>query len=418
MRIPNLWAMVALSLALAGCTSTEMYRSRIGEECNLHAISAKNTPSACETASIERAKDFDIAYVELTDQGWFYKRQEMTAALNLLAEKPEDALNIVVFIHGWKHSARFNDENVTQFRKAILPTLIGERASTRTVGIYVGWRGASLDVPSIIQNITFYDRKATAEHVARGSIRELLSHLQAIRNKNAATPGRKVTLTLIGHSFGGLILYNAIAESLLNNLVTANHGPSNLPRMARPVADMVLLLNPAFEASRFEPLFQVAKDQLSPNGNSWVYSIDQRPIFVSITSDADLATKTAFRLGRAVNSFFEHEGLTDQDDEAKTNYGDRLEKVANTHTIGHMARYRTHHLELSGHGSPSATGAPIVCKHWPNSLVQDENVFPLWNMFAMKPVIHDHNDIYGENLWSFISQVSNAKNKLSDICSK
>lgn len=406
MRFITICTVAALSLMAAGCTSTAMYRSDIKKVCDLSETAAENAPPGCESASIEHDKDFDIAYVELTDQGWFYKRDQLTRALDLLKEYPEVNLDMVVYVHGWKHSARFYDSDVTNFRENIMHTLA--RPGVHTVGIYVGWRGASLE-PRLLQGITYYDRKSTADHVARGSVRELFSHLQAIRNDRTAAPGREVRLTLIGHSFGGLIVYNSVAESLLNSMVAANHGDPASPREAMPIADLVLLLNPAFEASRFEPLFQVAKDQ-PPRG----YADNQRPILVSITSEADLATKIAFPAGRAINSIFEHEGRTDEDP-PNSPYAERLEKVANTHTMGHMERYRTHQLELGLSNHQSETSA-IECKVLPNPLVADGNRFPLWNMYAMEQVINGHHDIYKPNLWEFVKQISDRNIRLGDIC--
>lgn len=428
MRSMTTCVMAFLSLMVAGCSSVDMHRSCIGNVCELGGAAGNDAPKQCanattsdprklcEKASIEQAKDFAIAYVELTDQGWFHDRKQLNAALNLLQPKGEKILEVVVFVHGWKHSAQFDDLDVTQFRNTVMPALTRGRPSSRAVGIYVGWRGASLDLPSAAQSITFYDRKSTADHVARGSVRELFSHLQAIRQEPAAASGREVRLTLIGHSFGGLIVYNSVAESLLNSLVAANHGNPAAPRKAIPIADLILLLNPAFEASRFEPLFQAAKDQPSWAGPAWNYGEAQRPILVSITSEADSATRIAFPLGRTVNSLFQHEGWTDQD-VPRGDYSERLEKVANTHTIGHMERYRTHQLRLSGSTQQGDAGLDgLACKVLPNPLVADGNRFPLWNMLALEEAIDSHHDIYRPNLWDFVWRLSDPRSRLTDIC--
>lgn len=437
MHFIHAFASVFIVFLLAGCSSTALHRSGIGEVCDLRETGAKNAPPGCERASIERSKNFDIAYVELTDQGWFHDRNELTDALRLLKPQGEKDLDIVVFVHGWKHSARFDDSDVRHFRDTVMPKL----SRGRSVGIYVGWRGAALAAP-LLEYATFYDRKSTADHVARGAVRELFAQLQAVRNDS--TTGRKVRLTLIGHSFGGLIIFNAVAESLLNSLVLANHAATGLPRLAKLVADVILLLNPAFEASRFEPVFQVAKDQLTGDGQR-SYSADQRPLLVSITSEADLATKLIFPLGRSVNSVFQHEGWTDQDDCSdtdaaqrqpahtsslshgeqylkhqdecsKANYAKRIEKIANTHTIGHMERYRTHQLSLATAANSSEPSLAIECKVSANPLIASANSFPLWNMFASKQVINGHHDIYQNKLWDFVSTLARHDPKLPGIC--
>jgi pimeloyl-ACP methyl ester carboxylesterase len=407
-----LFGLAMVCFMLMGCASTEPYRQRMGSTCDLQDTQAKNAPpdSECAQASIEKKNDLYIAYIELTDQGWLHNRKQLTDALNLLkvAAQEEEQIDIVVFVHGWKHSASFNDENVIKFRDVILPKLVSKKPKTRTVGIFVGWRGASLNLSSFLQNVTFYDRKFAADHVARGSVRELFAHLHTLRNEPSIKTKKIDKLTIIGHSFGGLIVFNSISESLINALVVANHGDVKLPREITPIADLVLLLNPAFEASRFEPLFQVAKDHLEKSDTAWKYAETQRPVLVTITSEADWATKIAFPIGRTINSIFDHEGWTDQDPQPRGDYSQRLEKKANIRTPGHMERYRTHYLQLSPQSKPG--NEMVECNVQKNPLFADEHVFPLWNIFAAKQVIPGHNEIYADSLWDFISSLADTSN--------
>lgn len=407
------WPVAAL--ALVACTSVVPYRTELEKTCNQEAVEAN-----CSKAAFETYRDFDVAYVEFTDQGWLHDRNQLTRTLDLLRKPDPRPLQIVVFVHGWKHDAKFDDRDVRAFRETVMPAMARNQPNSRTVGVYVGWRGASLNLPSLAQSISFYDRKSTADHVARGSVRELFSYLRTMRNKTTAGQVPSLSITLIGHSFGGLILYNSITESLMDSLVVANSGDPSEVRLAKPVFDLVVLLNPAFEATRFEPLFQVAKEHLLPTGSTRPYGKDQRPIFVSITSEGDSATRIAFPISRYINSTFQHEGWTDQDDRTKQEYAQRLEKIANNHTIGHMERYRTHRLTLTGDGQ-SAKNAdkkkiPITCALVHNALFAKESPFPLWTMHAAADVIESHHDIYGENLWAFISQLRNSGPSIDRVC--
>lgn len=99
MRSMTTCVMAFLSLMVAGCSSVDMHRSCIGNVCELGGAAGNDAPKQCanattsdprklcEKASIEQAKDFAIAYVELTDQGWFHDRKQLNAALNLLQPK-------------------------------------------------------------------------------------------------------------------------------------------------------------------------------------------------------------------------------------------------------------------------------------------------------------------------------------------
>jgi len=241
------------------------------------------------------------------------------------------------------------------------------------------------------------------------------------RKNSKEADERDLQVILIGHSFGGLILYNAIVGSLLDAIVDANH-VKNSRRLVKPLADLAIVINPAFEASRFESLFQAAKQRLTGAAQKHAYSSEQFPVFVSITAESDLATQYAFPIGRAVNSLFEHEGMVDEDcttDAARQlfnqgqwcsdkPYGERLEKIANTSTMGHMERYRTHELSLNG-GAVKCT----VQTQSPN-LVGDVTHFPLWNMYAKgSEVIQGHSGIYDPPLWTFIASLANANARAS-----
>ncbi|MDQ2780517.1 MAG: hypothetical protein M3Y32_13280, partial [Pseudomonadota bacterium] len=254
-------------------------------------------------------------------------------------------------------------------------------------------------------------------HVARGSIRELLSRIRVLKEKRRSSGDMRVIL--IGHSFGGLIVFNAIAESLLDELVRAKDDKEHVP----PV-NLVLLLNPAFEASRFEPLFQVAKSE--------PYVGADRPFFVSITADNDSATGLAFPAGRWVNSLFDHEGWSDED-QCPGGFAEsgecpafdrslRLEKRANTSTIGHMPRYATHELSRSGDGPVEchtvlnppllAGAAPALSPQAP----EPRDRFPLWAMRATPDVVDQHGGIYKPALWEFITQLADDRVKVKDLC--
>lgn len=391
----------AAFLLVTGCAQFAAQRTGIApaDDCRLPADNG--ITAACAQATVERAANFDLAYVEITDQGWLHFRRQLDKALELVAgsDPAERQVQVVLFVHGWKHGAAVGDEDVVNFRKVVLPAFAAAHPERRTVGLYVGWRGQSIAIPAI-DNLSFYDRKATAEHVARGSIREVIGRLRALRDRPpSSSRAAPLHVTLIGHSFGGLIVFNSLAESLIDSLVRASGGP------ARPVVDLVVLLNPAFEASRFEPLFQVARHVAGPAGP------DAPPIFVSITSEADLATRQAFPLGRSINSLFEHESWTDEDQcPTRARDGDcpdgdpsrKLEKMANTHTVGHMDRYLTHWLRMREDGGDTGSEATIECL--PTGAGSS---LALWTLRTTASVIAGHHDLYGPALWKFIVRMAN-----------
>src|SRR5207237_1072565 len=119
----------------------------------------------------------------------------------------------------------------------------------KILGIYIGWRGLSLR--GALSYATFYTRKSTAFRVAVGSVREILALVRRHqKDRNDAlseveiTRGVGTRLVLAGHSFGGLILFSAVDEYLIESVARPK-------KVARPFGDLIILVNPAFEATRF-----------------------------------------------------------------------------------------------------------------------------------------------------------------------
>src|SRR4030095_5517662 len=106
---------------------------------------------------------------------------------------------------------------------------------------------------------------------------------------------------------------------------------------------MVVLVNPAFEAARFQVLLDAVQRDPSPERvKTW-------PLNLAVfTPEADGATKTAFPFGRTMGTLFQ-------------SHQSRDEKRANRTAVGHYGPMLTHTLVLtnsSTHKPPRATNTP------------------------------------------------------------
>lgn len=294
-----------------------------------------------------RDGDYHLAFVEFDDQGWFADRKQMEALFLLLRDleaRPGTGgeVLLVVYAHGWKHNASACDNNVVCFSRLLERLDMSERTLQRAgrravLGVYVGWRGLSLDAGPLA-NLTFWTRKSTAERVGRGGVTELLTRLNDYRGaRNPEREPHRTQLVITGHSFGGLIVYSALAHALMERAARTERpdrsGPARYA-VARSVGDLVVLVNPAFEGSQYEPLFHIATSRCYPEG--------QRPVTLIVTSEADRATGSAFPLGRRVSTLLEHARSAEQ--------GESILK-----TIGHDSRYQTHSLRTR----PEVRAAPL-----------------------------------------------------------
>jgi hypothetical protein len=432
-----------------GCSPTRPYRTDLPDQPLNCPQTGEEVPESCRTSMWEHTDGYDLSFVEFDDQGLLYPKgkegvgdawQQLDRLMTQLRElaRANRGISLFVYVHGWKHNADTGDDDVSGFREALDAASQVEKATQvphRVVGIYVSWRGLSVTVEPL-KELSFWDRKFTAEHVAEGSVRELFSRLKGFqRFQNEPTRGdtvkqlkpgdrAKVRIIMVGHSFGGLLLFNAISESLIGSL-TYDIDSDDGPGQAQRFGDMVVLLNPAFEATRYAPLHRIA--------TSRKYSRYQAPIFVSVTTTADWATGYAFPFGRFFNTIFE----TTASEE---------EKLANNNTIGHIAPYITHKLSLSKQ-------EPSACAGWKNvesvrpeerpkqmkvnlaaetanntaffgsrtTLLESwERTFcggamlkhiqynansPIWNIQTDKDIMTGHNDIKGAVLTNFLRQL-------------
>lgn len=397
-------SVIALTLisCLSACTSSEPYRTNLvgcdttmacpnpnlEQWCKEHNPSEEVQECIKQHTTPEKNEKYTLHFVEFDDQGWLPQKdgeeQKYTGnaskqldflmrSLYAQAGEAKNGVSVVVYVHGWHHSAKFDDENVASFRELLLATKDQEKTKLGggkdVVGIYVGWRGDSTD-SSLLKYFTFWDRKNTAIHVAEGSTRELFARIHEFQkriNKAKQQENKHFVRTLyIGHSFGAQVVFFSISNELIASVAGTNDQIQDDKRklrlsnestdsrmrekrrfleMERP-ADMVLLINPAFEAARYEPLHKAA------NCATCNYPSYIPPLLVIVTSDADTATKDFFWLGRIINSVFERPFSSEEQSRAVT------------HTPGFMDdqtnyQYVTHRLDMQTKFNPHIAGT--VC---------------------------------------------------------
>lgn len=463
---------VSVGHMLAGCTRSVPYRDaglKPDPDCDiiytLYKVAASDpfggsdpkddksgpiTPEhKCYRRSIEEHPTFDLLVAEMTDQGWIQASSELNRPsrdyLDEFIGKLEErhqywgkqgrALSLVVFVHGWQNNAKPDNENVIEFRRLLdsvawlesfVSTESKGRPPRRVVGIYVGWRGKSIDVDGV-NAVTFWERKTTAERVAQGTVRELLTRLDLFRDSSRAGDGsRDVRMLTIGHSFGGLITYSSLGGEFVRNAIRfkERRGDRSDRFMSR-VGDLVVLVNPAFEGARYEPL-HVAGQRLCG------VEPDQLPVLVVATSESDWATSYMFPAARWASTFLE----------------DRVgyETDAIVKAVGHNPRYTTHELALCRPDDPDCRNAR--CKIEPAAspshstqvdldTIGAEYVYmqrivkdgfgkreqlcggmtltatpqwypkdnPYWVVRTSKDVIDGHSDLFNPNFVAFIRQL-------------
>lgn len=341
-----------LMLMLAACTQHIPYRTNydlcVSALKNATSGHAQNCDSnALQQQAVEGGASYLLGFIEFDDQGQLWSRKQMNAVIDKLwAESASKDLLMVVFVHGWQHNAAPDDKNIATFQKVLAQLSADEKRlsevsgkpARQVAGVYLGWRGESITVP-LVKNITFWDRKSTAEKVGHGGVTEVLSRLEQIKTtKDSIQANNATRLVVVGHSFGGAIVHTALAQVLaLRNIQTT--GPAGTASDVKGFGSLVVLMNPAFEAGQFTPLSDMSVER-GKDG----YFKSQLPVIAILTSEADYATRFAFPAGRRLSTLFEnthpgqrYNGVTKQDETIS-------QDKANVTAVGHFGPYRTHKL--------------------------------------------------------------------------
>ena len=413
--------LAAIAASICACTPIKEIRTEIPSEAQAaggaHAPTLTvptELPSKCDVGSSTKGENrqmfedygaFVLAFAEFDDQGWSYDGDRQLAAIRTrLATELKDPAYVdadfvvVLFVHGWHHNAHDNDCNVQEARQMLR---IGSeqfdqaikdgkfRRKRRVFGIYVGWRGESVNAAGLRYS-TVIDRRDTAEKVAKGSVRQLLADLHeqqliaqaaASARTDPADLAARMFTTVVGHSFGGLIVFNALSQQLTSDLTAVADvvcTPGGVTGVTRPWPDVVVLINPAFEATRFEPLNRLA-DRVAACGYQ-----PKHPLLMVITADNDHWTGGVFTAGRHLTTLFE--GYDESTPQSRAQ-----ESNANLRAIGFVDRYRTHRLCLRTAGATTfATISPTLT---PTSTA-DPHTLParaVWVAGAPPDIIDGHN---------------------------
>lgn len=315
------WLIAPAVLCLAACTSHAPHRldaegRAVAMEVHDGDLARPEVRARVETSALEIHDDYDLAFLEFDDQGNLFSRAPLDLLIDTLkkeAARPDKArLSIVLFAHGWKNDARLCNRNACCFRafldrlakdvKSVSERTGGAIGPSRTIGIFIGWRGLSATVPPF-RELSFYARKRAAHTIGQGELVELLTFLDRFqKHVNEETPGRS-RLVVLGHSFGGAMVYTAIANVLKSRIVDAQVRAilEDEPERVVGFGDLVVLANPAFEASLYAPFEELL--QRYP-----LFGPKQRPVLVILASETDSDTRVLFKLGRSLSTLFQRTG--------------------------------------------------------------------------------------------------------------
>jgi len=296
-----------------------------------------------------------LAFLEFDDFGEPWQRTGGTKSNAGRPTQLDDAVQLIVkakqqdpfgepliltFIHGWKHNASqgnrsgADDDNVIGVESMLNRLHDVEWKGHVVIGIYIAWRGGLISPYwPVSQQFTYWNREATAARVGNASLTDALIEIsdaakrvgdckegspcyqsipcvkssagtQDLGGQGASTACSPIFL-LIGHSFGALVLERALSQAIVTRM-EAEWNTGRLSEASQstrtvnivPLASLVIYVNSAAAATESKQVMDYLasseyKYQPHPDGKD-------QPLFLSITSEADLATGLLLKVGHAL----------------------------------------------------------------------------------------------------------------------
>ena len=269
-----------------------------------------------------------LAFVEFDDMGekWSQESQPVGAGVTIdntsqlsnaikiirsAVQQDPNAL-IVTFTHGWKHNAAVDDANIQGFKQVLDDFHDNRYKNHVVVGVYLSWRGDLISKYSPVRRtFSYFNREAAATRIPGASFTDALIRIaNAAHSVHGATAEQRPLVVFVGHSFGGLALERALTQATVHE-VDAGLAAGETPQFQQ-LADLVIFVNSAGAATEAKQTLDLFA------ANHLIYNADghpDMPLFISVSSSSDLATKLAMPIGHGL-PFLEYKargGLRDKD---------------------------------------------------------------------------------------------------------
>jgi hypothetical protein len=318
-RIPILSAQAALLLMLGSCAPWNLPTRK---------VPAGGSATAGDSAYIESHRpvgpNYGCSFIEFDGKGGFLDYRQFDNALRVLqTRKAQSNVLLVIYCHGWNNNAQSGDVlHFVSFLRRLSDSSLIRAQKLRVEGVYLGWRGSQyLPVATRTEGIdpqlstdfggdltdrkwnnskagdtifsparylSYWSIKDRAEfHVSRVPLARAVFGLAfKLKSPTEERNGRHHRVFVIGHSFGALLLEQAIGQASVGLITSEWNEQQTLD--ARWPFDLIVFLNsaaPSLYAKQLGEFLQLD------------HKTSARPRIVSITSTGDWATGFFHPLG-------------------------------------------------------------------------------------------------------------------------
>lgn len=287
-RIP---AIAVLLLASSACVSRPPLRGvGAADLVDVQALASNEEAyGRVQARSLEPPEPnggYTLSFVEFDARGRPARDGQIETASESIRGLPASGSAVVLFVHGWGHSADARDSHVQGFRDAL--SGLARALPDRTVaGIYVSWPARWLKKPAHF--LTFWDRSRVANRAGTADdVRDVLRQFGSLVEEQRDA-GKDVVSVAVGHSLGGKFLFSPMEERLEGDTGEClPDSPDELPLFG----DLVLLVNPAQDVHDFAAF------------TDYACSVPEatRPVVVILSSEGDGVVGRTFLIARTLRN--------------------------------------------------------------------------------------------------------------------
>ncbi|WP_265595910.1 hypothetical protein [Verrucomicrobium sp. BvORR106] len=477
-----------LLLAATSCVAHKQYRSDYSTEQlrqppkSLASPHPVVDPASVSSKSREHrvfevyGDTFKLAHIECDDQGSYWEttpdnvesvsgirpgrgrnqiefmEETLEADLAKNRARYRNGVIILAFAHGWNNNAQEKNDNLKNFRHAAYEVWKDENTKPGAlkrpvIAIYLSWRGRvipnattlgieNVKGASFIANVphyfSFWNRKGTAEEIGYRAMAESLKRISLIRRRFEEVEPRSDAdknsrAIIVGHSFGAAAVFSSVSRSYEDDLMELVYDHER--RKKRPWVhrnwDLVVLVNPAFEALRYVTIARYSRDQrLASLAESQRVPYIYLPRMIVVGSNTDVPNKTLFPIGQTLGN------LT-----TSTQKTPWIEQRGRLRTaLGAYRPFATHDLVKSDNSncpamlraiplaegksglgamkplSANEHGRSFMSPFQSQGVVDDaSSIGPFMVAQADKAVIDGHGDIWNERFRIFITRLIEAR---------
>jgi hypothetical protein len=333
----------AVLLTLAGCAPRYALRPTFAYRSDPPVGVPKAQAWYIESTPVAGGKPASCSFIEFDERGNYLDFQQHRHGYTKLRELAQrgERLLVIIYVHGWKNNCQSGD--VVRFNSFLLRIAASpyvKEGGFRVHGVYLAWRGNAfphafdprdehftvtkqafggepiVDMRRargrynflywVPEHLSYWSRKEAAEAKVTGFdlVRTVFTLGYTARRYSDTNGANRVFL--MGHSFGALVIEQAFARSMLAPLTAEwPWDDEDLIARARPNPlpfDLVLFVNSAAPSIYAKPVYNYMVAHRQALLRHGVVGADA-PIFISLTSEADSATRVAHRYGNLFARF-------------------------------------------------------------------------------------------------------------------